>query len=201
MHMAASLAAFVSFMKANGNFIKSTAVILILTAFTYGGYLLLREAEITMPSLFKPSTGVRLLMSMDGFRFTKSENGRVSWLMKAVSADLYENKEAKMKEIEIFFKSPDKKEAVLRGGSGIMDTVSGNASILRGTREVRIVTSDGYLLTTDSLFWKAGQRLVWTSDPFKLLGSEIYLEGVGLSANVDMRTIVVKKNVKAVLQE
>jgi LPS export ABC transporter protein LptC len=201
MHKAASLAAFISFMKANGTIIKSIAVILILTAFTYGSYLLFREAEITVPSLFKPSTGVRLLMSMDGFRFSRSENGRVSWLMKAESADLYENKEAKMKEIEIFFNSPDKKEAVLRGGSGTMDTVSGNASILRGAREVRIVTSDGYLLTTDSLFWKAGQRLVWTADPFKLLGSEIYLEGVGFSGNVDMRTIVVKKNVKAVLQE
>lgn len=188
-------------MKANGNFIKSIAVILILAAFTYGGYLLFRETDIAMPTLFKPSPGVRLLMSMDGFRFSRSENGRVSWLMKSVSADLYENKEAQLKDIEILFKSPDNKEAVLRGGSGIMDTVSGNASIRRGAREVRIITSDGYLLTTDSLFWKAGQRLVWTSDPFKLLGSEIYLEGVGLSANVDMRTIVVKKNVKAVLQE
>ena len=82
-----------------------------------------------------------------------------------------------------------------------MDTGSGNASIRRDTQEVRIVTSDGYLLTTNSLFWKAGERQVWTSDPFKLLGSEIYLEGVGITANVDMRTIVVKNNVKAVLQE
>jgi len=34
-----------------------------------------------------------------------------------------------------------------------------------------------------------------------LLGSEIYLEGVGMTANVDMRTIVVKNNVKSILQE
>ena len=30
---------------------------------------------------------------------------------------------------------------------------------------------------------------------------EIYLEGIGFTANVDMRSIVVKDNVKAVLQE
>jgi hypothetical protein len=82
-----------------------------------------------------------------------------------------------------------------------VDTVTGDASISRISREVRLVTSDGYLLTTNSLFWKAGERLVRTPDPFKLLGSEIYLEGKGLSADLDMRTIVVNSNVKAVLQE
>ena len=154
-----------------------------------------------MPSLFRPAAGVRLLMSMDGFRFTRSENGRVSWRMNARSADLYENKEAKLKDIKIVFTSPESKEATLLGDAGTMDTSNGNSSIRRVDREVRVITSDGYLMTTDSLFCRAAERIVWTDDPFKLLGSEIYLEGVGLSANVDMRTIMVRNNVKAVLQE
>jgi hypothetical protein len=87
------------------------------------------------------------------------------------------------------------------GDVGTMDTSNGHASLRRVTRDVRIVTNDGYLLTTNSLFWEAGERVVRTADPFKLLGSEIYLEGVGISANVDMRTIMVRSNVKAVLQE
>ncbi len=140
-------------------------------------------------------------MSMDGFRFTQSENGRVSWRMNARSADLYENKEAQLKDIKIVFTSPENKEATILGETGTMDTSNGNSSLRRVTREVRVITSDGYLLTTDSLFWKAGERVVLTADPFRLLGSEIYLEGVGMSANVDMRTIMVKNNVKAVLQE
>jgi LPS export ABC transporter protein LptC len=154
-----------------------------------------------VPSLFRPASGARLIMSMDGFRFTQSENGSVSWRMSARSADLYENKEAQLKDIELVFKNPDKQEATLLGEQGTMDTSSGNASIRRGIREVRIITSNGYLLTTNSLFWRAGERLVWTADPFKLLGSEIYLEGTGISANVNMNTIAVKDNVKAVLQE
>ncbi len=183
--------------------LKAVASIVVLTALVYGGYLLLLQGtEIAVPVLFRPSIGPRLLMSMDGFGFTRSEKGRVSWIMNARSADLYENKEAQLKDLEILFSSPDKKEAVLRGATGTMDTTSGNSSIHRGPKEeVRVITSDGYLLTTDSLYWKAGERLVWTAGPFKLLGSEIYLEGVGFSANVDMRTIVVKDHVKAVLQE
>ncbi len=183
------------------NFYKVIATVLIITACAFGGYLLLRGTEITMPSLFRPAAGVRLLMSMDGFRLTKSENGRISWRMNSRSADLYENKEAQLKDIKIVFTSPESKEATLLGEAGTMDTSNGNSSIRRVTREVRVITSDGYLLTTDSLFCKAGERVVWTADPFKLLGSEIYLEGVGLSANVDMRTIMVRNNVKAVLQE
>jgi len=202
MHMRPLWPLLLSFMKVHWISIKAITLVLLLSAFVYGGYLLLRGADITMPTLFRPAPGARLLMSMDRFRFSRSENGRVSWLMNARSADLYENKEARLQEIEILFKNPDNdKEAALRGENGTMDTTSGNVSIRRGEREVRIVTSDGYLLTTDSLFWKANERIVWTADAFKLLGSEIYLEGVGLSADVDMRTIVVKDNVKAVLQE
>jgi hypothetical protein len=43
--------------------------------------------------------------------------------------------------------------------------------------------------------------VVTTQDPFKVLGKEIYLEGKGLSADVDLRKMLVKSNVKAVLQE
>ena len=182
---------------------KIIGIFLIITAAIYGGYVLVRRTDIVMPSLFQPAPGARLLMSMDGFRFAQSDNGKVTWRVLAKNADLYANKEAHLKEIEIIFKNPDDstKEAKLFGETGTMDTVSGNASIHRGAKEVRVITSDGYLLTTNSLFWKAGERLVWTTDPFKLLGSEMYLEGVGLSANVDMHSVVVKNNVKAVLQE
>jgi len=189
-------------MKANRKLLTVLSVFLVLAAAIYGGYRLLRGTDMTMPSLFKPTApGPRLIMSMEGFRFTWSENGRIAWRMRAGHADLYETKEAQLKDLEITFIAPDKKEAALLGETGTMDTVTGDASVHRGSREVRIVTSDGYLLTTNSLFWKAAERIVRTPDPFKLLGSEIYLEGKGLSAHVDIRTLVVNSNVKAVLQE
>lgn len=187
-------------MKVKWKVFKALSVVLVLAAAIYGSYLLLRRTDMSMPS-FHPAPGSRLFMSMEGFRFSQSENGRVAWRMHAQNADLYESKEAVLKELEITFIAPDKKEAALIGETGTMDTVTGNASVRGVSREVRIVTSEGYLLTTSSLFWKAGQRLVNTPDPFKLLGTEIYLEGKGLSGNVDMRTITVNSNVKAVLQE
>ena len=182
-------------------FMKVIAVVIVIIAMVFGSYLLMRGTDITMPSLFHPAPGARLIMSMDGYRFTQSENGKVSWRMDARIADLYDNKEAQLQDIKIVFTSPENKESTILGEKGTMDTANGNASLRRVIRDVKVITSDGYLLTTDSLFWKAGERVVWTADPFKLLGSEIYLEGTGISANVDMRTIMVKHDVKAVLQE
>jgi LPS export ABC transporter protein LptC len=177
------------------------ALFIVLAAALYGSYRFLRDVDIKMPSLFSPAPGKRLFISMEGFRLTQSEEGRVSLRMSASAADLFEDKEAQLKEIELVFKGPDGRTAALIGETGIMDMVSGNGTIRRGAREVRIITSDGYLMTTDSLFWKAKERQIRTADPFKVLGREIYLEGKGFSADVDMRKILVDSNVKAVLQE
>jgi LPS export ABC transporter protein LptC len=181
--------------------ITALGVFLVLITALYGAYALLRGTDLATPTLLQPPSGTRLLMSMEGFRFVETENGKVLWRMIAGSADLYENKEAQLRNVEIAFVAPGGREARLLGEVATLDTVSGDASIRRGVREVRIVTSEGYLLTTNSLFWRAGQRIVQTADPFKLLGSELYLEGQGLSGNADMLTIEVDKHVKAVLQE
>jgi len=182
-------------------FLAILFLFIVLAAFLYGSYLFLRDADIKMPSLFSPAPGKRLFISMDGFRLTQSEDGRISLRMNASAADLFENKEAQLKEIELVFTGPDGRTAALIGETGVMDMISGNGAIRRGAREVRIVTSDGYLMTTNSLFWKAKERLIRTVEPFKVLGREIYLEGKGFSADVDMRKILVESNVKAVLQE
>jgi LPS export ABC transporter protein LptC len=188
-------------MKVNWNLLKVLSLVFLITSALSGGYLLLRRTEMSMPSLFPAVSPSRLIMSMEGFRFTQSENGRVAWRMHARKADLYESKEAELQDVAITFIAPDNKQAELIGEVGTMDTASGNASIRRISQEVRIVTSDGYLLTTPALYWKASERTVSTPDRFKLLGSEIYLEGKGLSGNADMQKIVVNGNVKAVLQE
>lgn len=176
-------------------------IILIASGLIAGGILLFRRADIAVPSFLRPVSASRLLMSMDGFRFAQLEGGTVPWRMEARHADLYENKEARLREIEIVFRGADGRTVTLLGDEGTLDTASGNAAIRRGNRDVRVVTSDGYLMTTSSLVWESDERLVRTDDPFKLLGRSIYLEGKGISADTELRTIEVNGNVKAVLQE
>ena len=176
-------------------------VLVSLAALLYGSYRFLSSADFSAPLLIRPTAGKRVLVSMEGFRLIQSEDGRPAWNLQARAADLFENKSAQLRDVEIVFNHPDGRTAALIGEKGSMDTLTGNASISRGDREVRIVTSDGYLMTTDSLSWRPEERVIRTKDPFKVLGKEIYIEGNGMSADVDMRKVVVDSNVKAVLQE
>lgn len=182
-------------------FLSVLSLFLVLAGVLYGSYRLLRETDFSVPDLFRPAPGKRLLISMEGFRFAQSEDGRVPWRINAARTELFESREARLKDVEILFLEEEGRTVVLRGDTGTMDTVKGNATIRRGAREVRIVTSDGYLMTTDTIHWRADERVVRTPDPFKVLGKEIYLEGKGFSADVDMRKMLVESNVKAVLQE
>lgn len=181
--------------------ISLSSLLLLLAAVLYGSYRLLRDADFSLPTLFRPAPGKRLLMSMEGYRFSRSLDGGVPWRITASRAELFESREARLQDIEVLFRGEDGRTVVLLGETGSMDTAGGNATIRRGAREVRVVTSDGYLMTTNTLFWKANERVVRTPEPFKVLGREIYLEGRGFSADVDMRKILVNSNVKAVLQE
>lgn len=173
-----------------------------LAAGLYGSYRVLRNTEFSIPALLRPPQGKKLMVSMDGFRLVQTEDGRAAWSVTSRSAELFESQEALLREVEVLFNNPDGRTAALIGDTGTLDMKTGNASIRRGAgREVRVVTSDGYLLTTDTLFWKAAAREVRTADPFKVLGREIYIEGTGMTADVELENVVVNSNVKAVLQE
>jgi LPS export ABC transporter protein LptC len=182
-------------------FLIMSFVLTAVGALLYVSYRVLRETDLTIPALFPPLSDNRPVISMDGFRLVESDEGRVSWSVEARQANLLENKQAQLKEVEALFHNPDGRTAALVGDLGTIDTVSGNASIRRGGKEVRIVTSDGYLMTTDSLSWNARARTVRTQDPFKVLGREIYIEGKGMTASVDLGKLTVNDNVKAILQE
>lgn len=168
------------------------------------GYALLaifRGRDLSVPAFFRPPPGERLIMSMEGFQLTQSERGAVAWRMHAAQADLFESKQARLQDIEIVYDSKERGAVVLKGELGTLDTTTGDATIRGRTGDVRVVSNDGYLLTTPSLTWTGEKKVMKTPDPFKLLGPKIYLEGRGITARVDSNTVVVEKDVKAVLQE
>jgi LPS export ABC transporter protein LptC len=176
-------------------------VLVLLAALLYGSYWFLSTADFTAPLAVPASGAKRVLISMGGFRLVQSEDGQPGWRLAARTAELFESKDAQLRDVEIVFEHPDGRTAALIGENATLDTRTGDATVRRGGREVRIVTSDGYLMTSDTLFWKSGDRVIRTRSPFKVLGKEIYIEGVGMSADVGMRKVIVDSNVKAVLQE
>lgn len=160
-----------------------------------------RKVEISMPSFFRPALESRLLMSMEGFRFDQLAEHSTPCIVQARRADLYESREARMHDIDILLNTDGKQNVSLIGDEGTLNMANGNALVRKGEREVRVVTSDGYLLTTSSIRWESAERIVKTNDTFKLLGNDIYLEGKGFSADTALHAMSVNGDVKAVLQE
>ena len=58
------------------------------------------------------TTTAGAFVSMDGFHLTQSEKGKVSLRMSASTADLFDNKEVRLKEIEVVFTGPESFETV-----------------------------------------------------------------------------------------
>jgi LPS export ABC transporter protein LptC len=185
------------------NAYKYAALFLMFFALCFGAFILVQERERVAPALFHPVRSEHVLMSMKGFRIARSERGAVSWIMNARDADLLDNKKSRLNEVDIhYFAGSSGAEATLTSDAGQVDTMSGDATFFRGSHDVKVVSSDGYLLTTaHALLWNADSRKIETTGQFTLLGKELYLEGVGMTADVDLRFLTVRNNVKAVLQE
>jgi len=186
-------------MKVRKQLIAFSAIVLVLAAILAN--LFYRKAELSLQNFLRPYSQTKVLMSMQGFRFVQFGQDDIPWRMEARHADLYESKEARMRDVEIVFSGAESRVITLLGEEGTLNTATGDAVIHRGQRDVRVVTSDGYLLTTSSLTWSSRERNVRTSDPFKLLGNTIYLEGRGFSGNTDLHMLKVNDHVKAVLHE
>ena len=83
-------------------FFAVLAFFIVLAAFLYGSYLFLRDVDIKMPALFRPAPGKRLFISMDGFRLTQTEDGRVSWRMNASADRSVRGVKRQVKGVEIW---------------------------------------------------------------------------------------------------
>jgi len=109
MHMAALSRRHINFQAMLRSFIRFFSVLVlfcVLAGVLYGSYRLLRDVDFSIPSLFRPAPGKRLLISMDGFRFAQTEDGRVSWRINSSRTDLFESREARLKDVEIQFLEP-----------------------------------------------------------------------------------------------
>ncbi|MGE5856538.1 MAG: hypothetical protein ACM34C_08230, partial [Syntrophaceae bacterium] len=107
-------------MKVRKQFIAFLAIVLILVAILTSR--LYRKAELSLPNFLRPYSQTRVLMSMQGFRFAQFEQDATPWRMEARHADLYENKEARMRNVEIVFSGTESRVVTLFGEEGTLNT-------------------------------------------------------------------------------
>lgn len=141
-------------------------------------------------------------MTMDNFHFTQAGKGKIDWEVKAVRAKLFkkENK-AVLEDVEAVFTTPKGIRLELKGDEGLFNTELHDIYIRKKNNKIKIISSNGYTMTTDSLSWNNKNRIVATDDAVLIEGKEIKLKGKGLRINAVTQELEVVSDVEAVIKK
>jgi len=169
--------------------------IIIVITFTAGGFLYLWMNKGVIPFVI-PKIGSDLRIKE--VHLTRAVAGRTEWELTAKSADYFKEKGVTyLDSPQVVFYGEKGKRMELEGDNGEIFndtndiTVSGN---------VKITTSDGYLLRSDSLRYSSEKKVVTTESKVFIKGKGLEIEGIGMSADIERNTALIKRGVKAVLE-
>ncbi|MEW6409126.1 MAG: LPS export ABC transporter periplasmic protein LptC [Nitrospirota bacterium] len=181
------------------NVIKKILIGIILLLLTAGVFFLSRKKETTIPVI--PSKGeADIVMEDFSIPETESKGGGLKWELKAKKAEVYkpENKTI-LYDLEARFTMEDGKKMTLIADAGVFNTATKDMIVQKKEKDVKVISENGYVLTTTTLRWVEAERRIMTDEPVLLTGSKLRVEGKGLLFNVDNQIAEVLRDVKTTL--
>ncbi len=141
-------------------------------------------------------------MTMDNFHFTQTGKGKIDWEVKSGKARLFkkENK-AVLENVEAVFTTSQGIRLELKGDEGLFNTESHDVFIRKKNHEIKIISSNGYTMTTDSLSWDNKKRVVATDDFVLIEGKDLRIKGKGFRINAVSQELEVLSDVEAVIKK
>jgi LPS export ABC transporter protein LptC len=118
----------------------------------------------------------------EGFSYTRNTDGRVEWEIKAKQADYLESRQiAEFKMVEAVFYDKNNQTVRLNGKTGryFVDTQD-----IEVGGDVRIVTSMGYTLTTETLKYTQADQTIRSA-------SQAFVHGEGVAMSCDQVVLAV----------
>jgi LPS export ABC transporter protein LptC len=126
-------------------------------------------------------------------QMTHKEYDKVEWELSASKALFpMDKKEIQLKSIDLTINYSPK--IYITSDNGTYEVEKGNMTL---SSAVEFNTEDAKF-TTDTLKWNSKNELVTTQDAVKFIGKSFFIEGKGLTANINQQKIRILKNVKAV---
>jgi len=125
--------------------------------------------------------------ALGGFRLTETDSGRLKWILKADSADTFDDnlQQTLVANPHVdFYNSEREIYSVLTAEKGV---VQGSTRDMTAQGRVRIVTTAGDTLTTETLEWHNVQARVRTADTFRLARPDVVLTGRGFESDQDLK--------------
>ncbi len=168
--------------------------ILCVVAFWIGLYAFRIQRPPTPPPKSPPGTGAPGQVGLQEINFVQVKDGVKLWELKAEAVTYQQSQNLiSFKKVTLTYFPKGESPVTLVGNLGKLDTQKKNVFI---EGEVVISTSDGYELKAPSLQYEDEKREVSTDTAFTFKGPNIFLDGQGVSMNLDSQKIWVKKKAK-----
>jgi LPS export ABC transporter protein LptC len=168
--------------------------ILCVVAFWIGLYAFRVQKPPTPPPKSSSGAGTPGQVGLQEINFVQVKDGIKLWELKAEAVTYQQpQNQISFKKVTLIYFPKGESPVTLVGNLGKLDTQKKNVFI---EGEVVISTSDGYELRAPSLQYEDEKRAVSTDKAFTFKGPNIFLDGQGVSMNLDSQKVLVKNKAK-----
>lgn len=141
-------------------------------------------------------------VSIDGFRFSNTDNEKGNWDLTARKAEVRKDTGiASLKDLQAIFNGNGGTVLTLKADSGTFDTNSKDVNLLSNDKDIKITSSSGYEMSAKDLRWDNEKKELSTNHFVKLSGRNIKIEGRGLVARSDLQEVKITNGVKTVFTQ
>ncbi|MGQ9644947.1 MAG: LPS export ABC transporter periplasmic protein LptC [Thermodesulfobacteriota bacterium] len=126
-------------------------------------------------------------MALERIKLVEDKQGKKTWELDAKAVRQYQPQNViLLEDVKVSFHTKEGRSFILSGDTGKVYQDSRNMELVGN---VLLTSSDGYRLTTHSIFYQHEKREVTTSDPVEIDGQEIQVVGRGMRVDMEARII------------
>ena len=138
-------------------------------------------------------------LKLDRVHYTETREGVKEWELEAISAQYFkEENTVFFDKVKATFFGKNGEKYILVGEKGKFNTQTKAIEVFNG---VKLDSSDGYQLCTQSLKYQAEKRELCTSDAVEITGPQLRVEGIGLIVELDRQQMRVLRRVTTTLSQ
>jgi len=138
-------------------------------------------------------------LKLDRVHYTETREGVKEWELEAASAQYFkEENTVLLDKVKATFFGKEGQTYTLVGEKGRSNTTTKAIQIFDG---IRLESSDGYQMHTQSLNYQPQKREFHTPDAVEIMGPQLRVEGIGLIVDLDRQQLKVLREVHTTLSQ
>jgi LPS export ABC transporter protein LptC len=139
----------------------------------------------------------RVRQKIKGFKLPRYEDGKLVWKVVCGSADILDSKEMRLQDPKLHIVPAKGKPGYdIRAREG---HVTSDSKTISFSGDVRMMSTDGDTLETNSMTWKTESETALSDDPIEIRRKKMRLSGVGLTAQAKSRDFRIHKKAGLVM--